>query len=133
SRPKSRLPITKPASDAVEARLSSAGLAGKPFALIHPAAAFETKQWPTENFARIAEYLSLNGTEVVAVAAPNETAVLEKLTESAKVRVHSFNDLALPEISALAEKARVFTGNDSGIAHLPAAVPPPSRVTFGSA
>lgn len=132
SRPKSRLPITKEASAAVEERLSQIGLAGKKFALIHPAAAFDTKQWPAENFARIAEYLSLNGTEVVAVAAPNETATLGKLTTSAKVRVHSFSDLSLPEITALAEKARIFVGNDSGIAHIAAAVATPSVVIFGS-
>ncbi len=132
SRPKSRLPITKEASAAVEERLSQIGLADNPFALIHPAAAFDTKQWPTENFARIAEYLSLNGTEVIAVAAPDETEVLEKLAASAKVRIHAFSDLKLPEITAIAEKARIFVGNDSGIAHIAAAVATPSVVIFGS-
>jgi lipopolysaccharide heptosyltransferase II len=132
SRPKSRLPITTEASNKVNARLSAIGLSDKPFALIHPAAAFDTKQWPTENFARIAEYLSLNGTEVVAVAAPNEAGVLEKLAAASKTQVHTFSDLSLPEITAMAEKARIFVGNDSGIAHIAAAVATPSVVIFGS-
>src|SRR5690606_31896970 len=81
---------------------------------------------------RIAEYLSLNGTEVVAVAAPNEAGVLEKLAAASKTHVHTFSDLSLPEITAMAEKARIFVGNDSGIAHIAAAVATPSVVIFGS-
>jgi ADP-heptose:LPS heptosyltransferase len=32
-------------------------LGGKEFALFHPTAAFNTKQWATENFASVAEFL----------------------------------------------------------------------------
>ena len=43
-----------------------------------------------------------------------------------------FDDLTLPEITALAAKAKLFVGNDSGIAHIAAAVQTPSVVIFGS-
>jgi len=42
------------------------------------------------------------------------------------------SDLALPEITALLARARLFVGNDSGIAHIAAAVTTPSVVIFGS-
>ena len=42
------------------------------------------------------------------------------------------DDLTLPEITALAARADVFVGNDSGIAHMVAAVNTPSVVIFGS-
>ena len=46
--------------------------------------------------------------------------------------VQIFDDLTLPEITALASKAKIFVGNDSGIAHIAAAVEVPSVVIFGS-
>ena len=46
--------------------------------------------------------------------------------------VLTLDSLTLPEITALASKARLFVGNDSGIAHIAAAVKTPSVVIFGS-
>jgi ADP-heptose:LPS heptosyltransferase len=40
--------------------------------------------------------------------------------------------LSLPEITALASEASIFVGNDSGIAHIAAAVNTPTVVVFGS-
>ena len=45
--------------------------------------------------------------------------------------IEIFDDLTLPEITALASKAKIFIGNDSGIAHIAAAVNTPSVVIFG--
>jgi len=102
------------------------------YALLHPVAAFETKQWATENFARIAEYLSAKGLQIVAVATKKERAVLENLKKLSTVPITTFDDLTLSEITALAARAEIFIGNDSGIAHIAAAVNTPSVVIFGS-
>jgi ADP-heptose:LPS heptosyltransferase len=99
--------------------------------VIHPAAAFATKQWATDKFARVVEFLAERGIAVVSIAGPNETAVLNELTSASSVRVVSF-DLSLPEVTALAARARLFVGNDSGIAHIAAAAGAPSVVVFGS-
>jgi len=48
------------------------------------------------------------------------------------VPIHIFSNFTLPEISALASRARLFVGNDSGIAHMAAAAATPSLVIFGS-
>jgi ADP-heptose:LPS heptosyltransferase len=103
-----------------------------PFALIHPTAAFHTKQWPAENFARTAEYLAEHGLHTVAVAAKEERETLDRLAAASKVPVTAFSDLSLPEITALASRAAIFVGNDSGIAHIAAAVSTPVVVIFGS-
>ncbi|MGI8468665.1 MAG: glycosyltransferase family 9 protein [Pyrinomonadaceae bacterium] len=102
------------------------------YALIHPVAAFETKQWATENFARVAEFLGEKGLRTVAVATKKEHGVLDELEKLARVPVTTFDDLTLPEITALASRAKIFVGNDSGIAHIAAAVETPSVVIFGS-
>ncbi|MGI9107734.1 MAG: glycosyltransferase family 9 protein [Pyrinomonadaceae bacterium] len=132
-RPAARLFVTAEAAAKIEWRLGAAGLgASQPFALFHPAAAFDSKRWDARNFARVAEHLDARGFAAIAVAAPGETEVVRAFTESAKARVFAFNDLSLPEVTALAARARLFVGNDSGIAHIAAAVSTPSVVVFGS-
>jgi lipopolysaccharide heptosyltransferase II len=131
-KPKSRLTVTEPARLSIEKRISSFILHPSSFALIHPVAAFDTKQWATENFARIAEFLSGKNLPIVAVATKKEREILEKLRAESKVPIHIFDDLTLSEITALASCAKIFVGNDSGIAHIAAAVNTPSVVIFGS-
>ena len=101
-------------------------------ALLHPAAAFEAKQWATENYARVTEFLHEKGFYSVAVATPKEREVLENLKQNSRVPILIFDDLTLPEITALAARAEIFVGNDSGIAHIAAAVETPTVVIFGS-
>lgn len=131
-RPKSRLAVSDTAKASIDARLSQLSTLNSPVALLHPAAAFATKQWPFENFARVAEHLAEKGIASVAIASKNENAVLDELKRASRVPITTFDDLTLPEVTALAARARVFVGNDSGIAHIAAAVNTPSVVIFGS-
>lgn len=131
-RPGSRLSITAKAKASIQELLESHGLADERFTLFHPSTAFSTKQWPPENFARVAEYLAAAGIKRVAVASRAETETLAKVTATSRVPIVTFDDLSLPEITALASKAEAFVGNDSGIAHIAAAVGTPTVVIFGS-
>ncbi|MDM7922021.1 MAG: glycosyltransferase family 9 protein [Pyrinomonadaceae bacterium] len=126
-------------TDAAEASLrekfratTGGDLDARPYALLHPAAAFDTKQWAAERFARVAEHLEGRGLMPVAVAAAKETAVLDRLADAAACPIISFSELSLPEITALASRAAVFVGNDSGIAHIAGAVETATVVIFGS-
>jgi ADP-heptose:LPS heptosyltransferase len=135
-RPKSRLAVTTLAVESLDrkfhAKSQRTQSEGSGYALFHPAAAFATKTWAVENFSRTAEFLSEKGIQTVAIAARNEVSILERLVSESNVPVTIFVDLSLPEITALASKARLFVGNDSGIAHIAAAVNTPSVVIFGS-
>lgn len=132
-RPRTQLAVTEKAKQSVAERLRAARVdETKPLALIHPAAAFDTKQWATRNFARVAEELSERGFNCVAIAAPNEKQVIDTLVENSEARINAFTDLSLPEVTALAARSRLFVGNDSGVAHIAAAVGAPSVVIFGS-
>jgi len=132
-KPKSRLTVTENARNSIENKLDSAiRNPQSAIALLHPTAAFDTKQWATENFARVAEFLHEKDFSVVAIATQKERAVLENLKQNSRAPVAVFDDLTLPEITALAEQAKLFVGNDSGIAHIAAAVETPSVVIFGS-
>lgn len=132
-RPATRLAVTGRASERVTERLAAAGLnETTAFAVIHPAAAFDTKQWATEKFARIAGELAIRGLAVVAITAPSESRLVDQLQQTSAARVVGLTDLSLPEVTALLAKARLFVGGDSGIAHIAAAVKTPSVVIFGS-
>lgn len=132
--PLSRLPITDVALSSIDGRLrnSEFPIPHPEFALLHPAAAFATKQWSAENFARVAEFLSEKALAAVAIASQDESSVLADLSSASGVQIVTFDDLTLPEITALASRAKLFVGNDSGIAHIAAAVKTPSVVIFGS-
>jgi ADP-heptose:LPS heptosyltransferase len=68
----------------------------------------------------------------VVIVSANEKQVLWSLVAQAPAPIVSFDDLSLPEVTALAARARLFIGNDSGIAHIAAAVNTPCVVIFGS-
>ena len=127
-RPRSRLPVSEEARPSLERKHSLR----RPYALIHPSSIFLTKQWPAEEFARVVEYLSRKGLSSIAVASPSEGSVLRDLSTASHSPIVTADDLTLPEITALASEAALFVGNDSGIAHIAAAVKTPTVVIFGS-
>ena len=134
-RPATRLAVSEVALQSVSEKLRTVGFEdfqNGPFAVIHPTAAFATKQWAVENFARVAEELTARGLTPVAIVSQKESAAIDLLTKESATRVFGLNDLSLPEVTALASRARLFVGNDSGIAHIAAAAGAPCVVIFGS-
>ncbi len=133
NKPKTLLQVSKRAQHLIDLRFqSNIQNPNSKIALIHPVAAFETKQWATENFAAVLDFLSSSGFQPIAIATKTEREVLAKLTELSAAPITTFDDLTLPEIVALASGSTIFVGNDSGIAHIAAAVQTPSVVIFGS-
>src|SRR3989440_6972409 len=132
-RPATHLAVTHAASASVARRLRAAGVDdSNAFALIHPAAAFDTKTWAAEKFARVVEHLSARGMGAVAVAARGEEKIIEDERAHSSAPLVGFTDLQLPDLTALASRASLFVGNDSGVAHIAAAVGTPQVVVFGS-
>ena len=132
--PKTNLAVTAEALRSVESKLGEFEIRNlrSQIALLHPGSAFETKRWSSRNFAKLAETLAERGHKVVAITSEAESSVLDELTAAAPVPITTLDSLTLPEITALASKARIFIGNDSGIAHIAAAVQTPTVVIFGS-
>lgn len=102
--------IPRIAVPAVPAAAASAG-----FAVIHPFASGRHKRWPLENFRAVADDL---GVPVRWCAGPEEP--LENAVR--------FDDLY--DLACWLAGARLYIGNDSGIAHLAAAVGVPVVAIF---
>lgn len=131
-RPATNLKVTQAAASTIAERLQTNGITGEQqFAFLHPTAAFATKQWSTGNFAQVAKTLAECGLPTVAVTTEKEAGVAAELKRLSP-EVVTFTDLSLPQVTALAARARLFVGNDSGVAHIAAAVGTASVVIFGS-
>jgi ADP-heptose:LPS heptosyltransferase len=103
-----------------------------PFVLVHPAAAFDTKQWPVENFSELIQKLREDGLRVVVTCGPGEAHNLDRISELVDEGVTFVPPLPLSKFVALASLCKVYVGNDTGTTHIAAALKQPIVVVFGS-
>jgi len=107
--------------------------AGADYAVVHPTALYVTKQWAPEKFAELSDWLERErGLQVVYSCGPGESAVLDAVERSAGRGLRRLGRASLGEFAAALAGARVFIGNDSGPAHMAAALARPSVIIFGS-
>jgi ADP-heptose:LPS heptosyltransferase len=108
-----------------------AGLDGRRYALLHPGATSPSRRWPAERWAAVADALAARGLVVVVtgVAGEEETvrAVCARMATDA---VDLCGRTALGGFAALLRDAVLLVGNDSGPAHLAAAVGTRSVTVF---
>jgi lipopolysaccharide heptosyltransferase III len=106
---------------------------GKPYAIVHPAALYKTKEWVFGKFAQIGEYLEKEaGLAPVYTCGPGESAVLDGVEKAAGTSIRRLEEMSLAQFAAALAGARLFVGNDSGPAHMAAALARPVVVIFGS-
>ncbi|NNE66259.1 MAG: glycosyltransferase family 9 protein [Pyrinomonadaceae bacterium] len=132
--PKTKLSVTEKRGAAAARRLTKLWdyYDKGEFAVIHPTAATDTKQWAPAKFAEVIDHLDSRGLTAVLVVTGAELDVIADIEESLGRRPYHLVDAPLPEIAAICKAARLFVGNDSGIAHIAAAVQTPTAVIFGS-
>jgi lipopolysaccharide heptosyltransferase III len=134
ARPKLHLVVSPEAEARVRERLYrlpenlSAG-----FAVIAPAAAFESKRWPATGFAAVADHLSDHwGMPSVVIAGPGQEHVAREVSACSAASPAVITGLSLKQLIALTSMSSFFAGNDSGPAHIAAALARPMVVVFGS-
>lgn len=117
-----------------DAKRAGMGLtSGQPYALIQPTAAYKTKEWPAEGFAHIGKYLEAARRLVpIFSCGPGESPVLDAVEKAAGSPLRRLEGLSLSQFAAALAGAGLFLGNDSGPAHMAAALARPLVVVFGS-
>ena len=117
-----------------EVRRAALGISpGRPYAIVHPTASYKTKEWAPEGFAEIGDYLErAAGAAPVFSCGPGEKPVLDAVERAAGAPLRRLEGVSLAQFAAALAGARVFVGNDSGPAHLAAALGRPLVVIFGS-
>ena len=116
------------------AKRASLGIASEQaYAIVHPAASYKTKEWATEKFARIGEYLEREAhLAAIYSCGPGEAPVLDAVEKASGAPLRRLEGMTLAQFAAALAEARLFVGNDSGPAHMAAALARPVVVIFGS-
>jgi ADP-heptose:LPS heptosyltransferase len=125
-----------------QAALARAGWRGQPFALIHPGGGQNpgmrllAKRWPPERFAAVASALAGRGLDSAVVWGPgDEQPAARVLAEARRLGLAGLlelgPELTLPAVAAVARRAALHLGNDTGASHLAVAVGTPTVVVFG--
>jgi predicted lipopolysaccharide heptosyltransferase III len=107
----------------------------KPYVVLAPTNEFYTKRWAPDRYAAIAEAMIQRGYQIVLTGAPTDEqrAQLRDVMEQCRHPLASLSSLSIGELTAVIAGATLFIGNDSGPAHIAAAVKTPLAVLFGPA
>jgi ADP-heptose:LPS heptosyltransferase len=119
-----RSPQLSPSSNAFaqSSNLLSNGIA--PVAL-HPGSGSALKNWPIDRYRELADHLRRRGLPIAWIRGPADIP-FEVLSGD-----YSIDEPPLPILAAFLAGCRLFIGNDSGVAHLAAAVGCATLAIFG--
>ena len=129
-------PIGNEIRESARVRLKAAGWTGGPFAAAHVASfAHAAKRWDVSRYAEVFDALGVrHGLPVALLGSSGEKDVnAEAAARATKARTFDLaGKTSLPEALGVLAEARLFLGNDSGLAHLASAAGTPAVVVFGS-
>jgi ADP-heptose:LPS heptosyltransferase len=106
-----------------EAYLAAKGLAGVPVIAMQLGASQESKQWPVERFAALADALDPQLGEILLVGSPGERHLGDACqSRVSRHVVSSVGDSSIGQLAALLQRSRVLITNDTGPMHVATAV-----------
>jgi lipopolysaccharide heptosyltransferase II len=124
-----RLSLSVPveASRRIRVVLRELGLGDGPWVLIHPGASAPSRRYPPERFAQAAELLAIDhDLPIVFSGSAGERELIESIRAAIAAPTHSLaGRLSLAELAALIAQAPLLISNNTGPAHIAAAVGTP--------
>ena len=97
-------------------------VAGRRFAIINPGGGWPTKLWKTKSYGELIDWLKReHGLFSVVTFGPGEESMARSVVESAETGAAKMLDSTLMQFMALARRADLFIGGDTGPLHLAAA------------
>ena len=112
---------------AVEAMLKKEkAQSGQLLAGIFPGAGNVSRVWPLQNFADVADHLIRNDrVRVIVFAGPEERALVPQMRSVFPSGTIFFDRLTIPQLASAQARLTLFISNDTGPAHIAAAVGTP--------
>lgn len=124
-------PLGLAAADEAFAASQAARAAGG-FVILNPGGGWPTKLWSTAGFAALADRLwQAYGLRSFVTYGPGELAMAQEIVQQAAAGAAELVDANLKQFLALARRAQLFVGGDTGPMHLAAAVSTPIVALFG--
>lgn len=116
---------TSPAADfAIEAMLKKQeAQSGSLLVGLFPGAGHESRLWPLERFAEVADFLIRNDrVRVIVFAGPEERAMIPQMRELFPATTIFFDRLTIQQLASAQARLTLFISNDTGPMHVAAAV-----------
>lgn len=125
-----RLPVLRTATAAdqsVEAILKKEKAnSGTLLVGLFPGAGHESRRWPLEHFAEVADHLIRNeDVRVIVFAGPEERPLVPQMRTMFPAKTIFFDRLSIPQLLSAQARLTLFVSNDTGPAHTAAAVGTP--------
>jgi Glycosyltransferase family 9 (heptosyltransferase) len=107
----------------------------RPYALLMPggAGAGIVKRWPVAGWAALARHLVRLGITPAIIGGPAETVLAAAIRRACCETIDLTAQTSLPDLAAIAAKAVIAVGNDTGPLHLVAFIGTPTAVLFSRA
>lgn len=96
-----------------------------------PWAGWPTRRWPWSRFAALVKELANNGFGVIEVGAKAATTDEKDRPEALPAHASFYNIQSIRQVAATLMHCDLFIGNDSGLAHVAAAVGIPQVIIYG--
>jgi len=128
------LPVSDYDRKKIDKLMKQHGINGmKALIAINPVAKWETKLWPNQKFAELADTLiNRYDMKIVFTGGINDYSIIQDITSCMKGRSINFaGKTTLTELAALYEKAALVISTDTGPMHLAAAMGTPVVALFG--
>ena len=123
-----QLPCDHAAEQECDQRLKAKGV--RELVLLNPGAGWGAKQWPAERYGQVAKQLSQDGLNLLINVGPGEEDLADAVKAASGGTAETFSG-SLTQLIALARRARLFIGGDTGPMHLAAALGVPVVAIFG--
>jgi len=114
-----RLPRDPEAEAWRDAELKRRGITG--YIVITPGAGWGAKRWPSDRYGEVAHQLGQWGLQTIVNAGPGEEHLAQQVVDKSGGAAQAIN-CSVGQLIALARKARLFVGGDTGPLHLAAAL-----------
>ncbi|MFL5737809.1 MAG: glycosyltransferase family 9 protein [Actinomycetota bacterium] len=106
--------------------LDSVGVGSGTWVVVHPGATASSRRYPWQRFRDAADGLAAEGIDVLFTGSPDDLFLVESIRRGMRAPSRSLaGKLGLPELAAVLRRAHVLIGNNSGPAHVAAAVGTP--------
>jgi ADP-heptose:LPS heptosyltransferase len=121
------------AISSISRKLTENGLANKEYAVLFPGSAHQSKCWPIDRFAKIAEKIARQlNLSVIGSGIASENSLVKQIQQHTSVPILNLaGQTDIPELIALLKNARLVISNDTGPGHLAQALKTPTVFIFG--
>jgi len=115
-------------------KLKNIGLENEEFIVLNSGGSWETKRWPEEYFAEIADQLAERRYKILFVGGPSDTERVKYICNKIENKNMIYNlsgKTSLLELAAILKKAKLMISGDTGPVHVAAAVGTNTAAIFG--